>query len=81
MSIYSFNRITNLLSSATKLNIVFKEDEQQINFSRNLYEEESPEYKVLVQKIAKAFDEELLAGKYQEHFGRIVSETKRIMEM
>ena len=68
-------------SGTTKLDIVFKEDEQQINFSRNLYEEDSPEYKVLLQKIARAFDEELKAGKYQEYFGRIVSETKRIMEM
>ncbi len=66
-------------SGATKLDIVFKEDEQQINFSRNLYEEDSPEYKAMVQKIARAFDEELLAGKHQEHFGRIVSETKKIM--
>ncbi len=68
-------------SGATKLDIVFKEDEQQIYFSRNLYEEDSPEYKILVQKIAKAFDEELLSGKHQEHFGRIVSETKRILSM
>ncbi|MGB4846969.1 MAG: hypothetical protein WBP41_03575 [Saprospiraceae bacterium] len=68
-------------SGTTKLDIVFQEDEQQISFSKGLYENDSPEYKTMVQKIAKAFDEELLSGKYQEHFGRIVSETKKIMGM
>ena len=68
-------------SGTTKLGIVFKEDEQKISFSRGLYENDSPEYNILVQKIARAFDEELLSGKHQEHFGRIMSETKRIMEL
>ncbi len=72
-------RTIEIGSGATKLDIVFKEDEQQISFSRNLYVEDSPEYKALIPKIAKAFDAELLSGKYQEHFGRIQSETKRIL--
>jgi hypothetical protein len=68
-------------SGATKLDIVFQEDEQQISFSKGLYENDSPEYKAIVEKIAKAFDQELLAGKHQEHFGRIISETKKILGM
>jgi hypothetical protein len=56
-------------TATTKLDIVFKEDEQQISFSRGLYENDSPEYKALVERIAKAFDEELRSGKHQEHFG------------
>ncbi len=74
-------RTIELGSGASKLDIVFKEDEQQISFSRGLYENDSPEYKTIVEKIARAFDEELLSGKHQEHFGRIVSETKRILEL
>lgn len=74
-------RTIELGNGTTKLDIVFREDEQLISFSRNLYVDDTPEYKVLVQKIAKAFDEELKAGKHQEHFGRIVSETKRILEL
>lgn len=70
-----------LSSGATKLDMVFQEDEQKISFSKGLYETDNPEYKVLVKKIADAFDKELLSGKYQEHFGRIMSETKRIMEL
>jgi hypothetical protein len=35
----------------------------------------------MVEKIAKAFDQELLSGKHQEHFGRVINETKRIMEL
>ena len=66
-------------SGNTKLDITFQEDEQKISFSRNLYVEDSPEYKVLIPKIAKAFDAELSSGKHQEHFGRIMSETKRIL--
>ena len=74
-------RSIELGSGTTKLDIVFREDEQQISFSRGLYENDSPEYKTMVEKIAKAFDEELLSGKHQEHFGRIYSETKRILEL
>ncbi len=74
-------RSIELGSGTTKLDIVFREDEQQISFSRGLYENDSPEYKTMVEKIAKAFDQELLSGKHQEHFGRIYSETKRILEL
>lgn len=68
-------------AGTTKLDIVYKADDQKILFSKGLYETESEEYKALVQKIAKAFDEVLLSGKHQEHFGRIRSESKRIAEM
>ena len=74
-------RTIEIGTATMKLDIVFREDEQQISFSRGLYENDSPEYKTMVEKIARAFDEELLSGKHQEHFGRIVSETKRIMEL
>jgi hypothetical protein len=74
-------RTIEIGTGTTKLDIVFKEDEQQISFSRGLYETDSPEYKSMVEKIARAFDAELLSGKHQDHFGRIVSETKRIMEL
>ncbi|MBK9105563.1 MAG: hypothetical protein IPL92_13600 [Saprospiraceae bacterium] len=74
-------RTLELGTATTKLDIVFKEDEQQISFSRNLYENDSPEYKTMVEKLARAFDNELLSGKHQEHFGRIYSETKRILEL
>jgi len=74
-------RTLELGRDAMKLNIVFKEDEQQISFSKGLYENDSPEYKTIVEKIAVAFDKELLSGKHQEHFGRILNETKRIMEL
>ena len=74
-------RTIGLGSGDTKLDIVFREDEQQISFSRGLYETDRPEYKTMVEKIARAFDQELLSGKHQEHFGRIYSETKKIMEL
>jgi len=74
-------RTIEIGTAAMKLDIVFKEDEQQISFSRGLYENDSPEYKAMVEKIARAFDAELSSGKHQEHFGRIYSETKRILEL
>lgn len=61
-----------------KLDINFKEDEQKLTFSKHLYAETSPEYTNLVKKIASAFDQELGVGKYQEHFGRIISLTRQI---
>lgn len=61
-----------------KLDIVFKEDEQQLIFSKYLYADNTPAYEALVKKIAEAFDAELRAGKHQEHFGKIMSETKKI---
>ena len=71
-------RCLDLVSGKIKLDIVFKEDEQILTFSKNLYTDDSPEYQALVKKIAGAFDAELASGKHQEHFGRILSETKRI---
>ncbi len=64
-----------------KLDIRFKEDEQTLSFSKNLYVEDSLKYHLLVKKIATIFDSELQAGKYQDHFGQILSETKRIRGM
>lgn len=71
-------RCIDLVSGATKLGLCFREDDQTLSFSKYLYAEDSPEYKVLVKKIADAFNAELDAGKYQEHYGRILSETKKI---
>ncbi|MEK7253178.1 MAG: hypothetical protein AAB316_00405 [Bacteroidota bacterium] len=65
----------------TKLDLVFKEDEQQISFSKHLYLPDTAEdtkYRILVKKIADAFDAELASGKHQEHFGKVINETKRI---
>ncbi|WP_421798598.1 hypothetical protein [Haliscomenobacter sp.] len=67
-----------LASGELKLDINFKEDEQKLTFSKHLYAETSPEYIQLVEKIAGAFDQELSAGKHQEHFGRIISLTWQI---
>ncbi len=75
---YTGRRI-NLGAGDVKLDIGFQEDEQQLSFSKYLYADRTPEYDVLVKKIADAFDAELRSGKHQEHFGRIISETKRIM--
>lgn len=71
-------RCLDLASGETQLDIRFKEDEQTLKFSKNLYTDASAEYQALVKKIADAFDAELASGKHQEHFGRILSETKRI---
>jgi hypothetical protein len=67
-----------LASGNLKLDINFKEDEQKLSFSKHLYDQTSPEYIQLVEKIADAFDQELKAGKHQEHFGRIISLTRQI---
>ncbi len=68
----------------TKLDIVFKEDEQEISFSKHLYLPSDPNdtyYPALVKQIADAFNAELSEGKYQAHFGKIISETKRIRSL
>ncbi len=68
----------------TKLDIVFKEDEQQICFSKHSYVPSDPNenyYPALVKRIADAFNAELSEGKYQMHFGKIISETKRIRSL
>ncbi len=70
---YSGRRI-ELGSGEIKLDIGFKADEQQITFSRSLYEEDSEAYPILVKKIAMAFNAELFSGKFQEHFGKIMNE-------
>lgn len=72
-------RTINLGAGAVKLDINFQEDEQKISFHKHLYDEKTPETEAIVQKITNAFNAELSAGKHQAHFGRIISETKRIM--
>ena len=77
---YTGHRL-DLGSGAVKLDICFQEDDRKLTFSKHLYDENTPEYEALVQKIAEAFNAELTAGKHQEHFGRVINETKRIMGM
>ena len=67
-----------LASDDLKLDITFKEDEQKLTFSKHLYAETSPEYIDLVKKTASAFDQELSAGKHQEHFGRVISLVRKL---
>jgi hypothetical protein len=74
-------RRLNLGSGAVKLDICLQEDDRELTFSKHLYDEETPEYAALVKKIADAFDAELRSGKHQEHFGRVINETKRIHGM
>ncbi len=72
-------RRLDLGSGEVKLDICFKEDEQELTFSKHLYDEKTPEYEALVKKIAEAFDAELASGKHQAHFWRVINETKLIM--
>lgn len=74
---YTGRRI-DLGSGTVKLDIGYQSDDQRISFSNHLYETATPETRKLVKSIADAFNAELAAGKHQEHFGSIVSETKRI---
>jgi hypothetical protein len=74
---YSGRRLT-LGAGDLKFDIGFQEDEQKLSFSKYLYADKAPETDALVKKIAEAFDAELRAGKHQDHFGRIMSETKKI---
>jgi hypothetical protein len=67
--------------ATTKLDIVYRESDQRISFSKHLYLPYDPTnqvYPKLIKGIADAFNAELAAGKHQEHFGRIISETKRM---
>jgi len=77
-------RVIALGDNDTKLDLRFKEDEQKISFSKYLYLNDGPEnskYLTIIKKIADAFDHELSLGKYQEHFGKIISETKHIRSL
>lgn len=71
-------RILTFASGELKFDVTMKEDEQILQFSKHIYADANPEYMPLVKKIADAFEAELASGKYQEHFGRIESETKKI---
>ena len=77
---YSGHTIT-FASGGMKFDVNMKEDEQTLQFSKHLYADASPEYTALVKKLADAFNAELAAGKHQEHFGKILSETKQILGM
>ncbi|MBK9270336.1 MAG: hypothetical protein IPM48_01970 [Saprospiraceae bacterium] len=74
---YTGRRI-ELVKDEVKLDIHFDEDEQSLSLSKNLYVNDTEEYQMLVKKIGDAFDTELESGKYQEHFGRILSANKKI---
>jgi hypothetical protein len=75
-------RCMELGDAETKLDISFREDEREIHLSKHLYlgSEELDRYRTLVKKIGDAFDAELTAGKHQAHFGKVINETKRIMD-
>jgi hypothetical protein len=72
-------RVITFADGNMKFNVYMKEDEQTLQFSKYLYDDASPEYTALVKKLADAFEAELAAGKHQEHFGKIISETKQIL--
>lgn len=71
-------RIITFDSGTMKFDVTFREDEQTLQFSKHLYAEGNQAYVDAVKKIADAFEAELASGKYQEHFDKIVSETKKI---
>lgn len=71
-------RIITFASGDKKFDVTLQEDAQTLQFSRHLYADPSPEYTAQVKKLADAFEAELATGKYQEHFGKIISETRRI---
>jgi hypothetical protein len=60
-----------------KFDLIFKEDEQKLSFSKHIYAENKPEYLSLVKNIAAVFDKELLFEKHQECFGRIGSKLEQ----
>ncbi|MCY2975236.1 MAG: hypothetical protein NTW52_11295 [Planctomycetota bacterium] len=67
--------------ATTKLDIVYRESDQRISFSKHLYLPYDPTnqfYPALIKRIADGFNAELTTGKHQEHFGKIINETKRI---
>ncbi|MFZ2897457.1 MAG: hypothetical protein WA004_02470 [Saprospiraceae bacterium] len=65
-------RQLHLSDGSIELGLGIKED--GLSFSKYLYAEDDPKITEQVSRIAKAFDAELAAGKYQEYFGRIVHE-------
>ncbi|OQW41246.1 MAG: hypothetical protein A4S08_02655 [Proteobacteria bacterium SG_bin4] len=71
-------RILTFADGELKFDVTMKEDAQILQFSKHIYADANPEYTALVKKIADAFEAALASGKYQEHFGRIESETKQI---
>ncbi len=65
-------------SGDLKFEIQYKESGQELTIEKNHQESNmNPEVGILVKKIADAFDAELLGGKHQELFGRILSEAKQ----
>lgn len=71
-------RIITFADGGMKFDVTLKEDEQTLQFSKHLYADPSPAYTAFVKKLADAFEAELASGKHQEHFGKLVSETKQI---
>lgn len=69
--VYSGRTIT-LADADTKLDITYREDEQEISFHKHLYlPNDDNKYPALTRKIANAFDAELAVGKWQECFGEV----------
>lgn len=71
-------RCLDFESGGIQLSLQFKEDEQTLNFSKNLTAQDKEEYRTLIKKMADGFDTQLKSGMHQEHFGRILSQTKKI---
>lgn len=71
-------RIITFAADGLKFDVTFMEDSQTLLFGKHLYSEGNQEYVAKVKEIAEAFDAELALGKHQEHFGKIISDTKQI---
>lgn len=71
-------RIITFSAEGLKFDITMREDDQSLLFGKHLYSEGNQEYVAKVKEIADAFEAELASGRHQEHFGRIISETKKI---
>ncbi len=72
-------RTLEISDGRLKFDINLRLDDQKISFSKNLYLEKSPEHEEIVKRISEAFNSELKSGKYQEHFDRKMSQTKKIL--
>lgn len=74
-------RIITFAAEGLKFDVTFMEDSQTLLFGKHLYSEGNQEYVAKVKEIADAFESELAAGNHQEHFGKIISETRQIRNL